>query len=99
MDYLHRCQRKKKDDLSRAFQEIYKQKGAKAQLDEDIFETWKQVTSGTSRIIGDLRGAFRFRNWLAHGRYWTPKFSRYEFSDIYILAQTTFASFPFYAED
>jgi hypothetical protein len=48
-------------------------------------------------LIGELRGAFRFRHWLAHGRYWTPKLGRrYNYEDVYALADETFKSFPFF---
>jgi hypothetical protein len=45
-------------------------------------------------IIGELRGAFKFRHWLAHGRYWKPKFGRrYDFNDIYTIADIALKHF------
>jgi hypothetical protein len=87
-DYLYRCNKKLKDDLSKAFRAIYKLRQSRVSLDEDIFEAWNTYTSGANRLIGILRGAFRFRHWLAHGRYWKPKLGRtYDFEYLYLLAK------------
>ncbi|MGH7744134.1 MAG: hypothetical protein ACREQ5_04850 [Candidatus Dormibacteria bacterium] len=97
IDYLQRCYRKEKDQLSRAFRSIYKTRKQQALLDEDIFEAWMDNSSVPRSIIGELRGAFRFRHWLAHGRYWTPKLGRrYDFTDVFALAELAVNSFPFY---
>jgi hypothetical protein len=96
IDYLYRCQRKMKDDLSRTFRIIYKDRGGNASLDEDIFETWKEQSSAPGpRLIGELRGAFNFRHYLAHGRYWEPKLGRkYDFNFVYSLADDVLQAFP-----
>jgi hypothetical protein len=98
IDYLQRCYRRGKDIVSRIFRDIYKEKESQARLDEDIFQTWADNSTVPRRMIGDLRGAFRFRHWLAHGRYWTPKLGRkYSFSDVFVLADDVVRTFPFYA--
>lgn len=96
IDYLQRCYQKKKDDLSREFREIHKTKGSKASLEEDILEKWKEKTSVPKEIIGHLKGALKYRHWLAHGRYWEPKLgrSKYDFQGIHQLGQIVFTSFP-----
>jgi hypothetical protein len=96
IDYLYRCQRKMKDDLSRAFRVIYRDRAENASLDEHIFETWKERSSAPGpRLIGELRGAFNFRHYLAHGRYWEPKLGRkYDFSFMYSLADDVLNAFP-----
>jgi hypothetical protein len=97
IDYLQRCYRRGKDRLSRAFRAIYKAKRHWASLEQDIFECWAGNSSVPPHIIGELRGAFRFRHWLAHGRYWMPKLGRrYDFDDVYALTELTLRSFPFY---
>ncbi len=98
IDYLQRCYRRGKDPVSRAFRKIYVAKQQWASLDHDIFETWRNAATVLPRsVIGDLRAAFRFRHWLAHGRYWTPKFGRlYNFDDVFTLADTVLHSFPFH---
>jgi hypothetical protein len=92
IDYLQRCYLKKKDPVSRSFRALHKEKGARVSLEDEIFEVWKTHTAGASVLIGYLRGAFRFRHWLAHGRYWTPRFPRYDFSTLYSLAETALNS-------
>ncbi len=94
IDYLLRCDLKKRDPVSRVFQEIYEDKKDRARLDEDIFNTWKLHADGTSRLIGALKGAFRFRNWLAHGRYLVRDGQKYDYATIYALADTALDSFP-----
>lgn len=42
IDYLNRIYRREKDDLSRAFREIHKNKANKASLEEDILSSWKK---------------------------------------------------------
>lgn len=95
IDYLQRCYQKKRDDVSRQFREIYKEKETRASLEDEIFEVWKNNTTGSTKLIGDLRGAFRFRHWMAHGRYWMPKFGqKYDYLSVYPLASQALTSFP-----
>jgi hypothetical protein len=97
IDYLQRCYRRGKDPVSRAFLKIYRSKKQQASLEDEIFGAWVDNSSGSHSIIGELRGAFRFRHWLAHGRYWTPKLGRrYDFNDVFALADLTLRSFPFH---
>jgi hypothetical protein len=95
LDYQYRCRNKLKDDLSRAFRAIYKQKLDYASLENDIFDAWSSYASGAHSLIGELRSAFKFRNWLAHGRYWTPKLGRnYDFESLYLLADAVYSKLP-----
>lgn len=81
--------------MSRALRELYRRKALQASLEDDIFKTWKQHTTVPSKIIGDLVGAFNFRHWLAHGRYWSPKFGQtYDFFSIYALALQLLTALP-----
>jgi len=101
IDYEHRCQRRMKGDLSRAFLLIYRSRrgnatvGKKARFKEDIFKTWKKNSSAPiPRLIGDLCNAFDFRNWVAHGRYREPKpRGKYDFDDLYSLAENVLKEF------
>lgn len=83
-----------KDDVSRRFREIYGERGTRARLD-DMFEVWKNNAAGASEIIGELRGAFAFRHWMAHGRYWVPKHGgRYDYITVYALCAKALTAFP-----
>jgi hypothetical protein len=74
---------------------IHTQKGSRASLEEEILPAWRKYTDVASGVISDLRGALKYRHWLAHGRYWVPKLGRkYEYHDIYALAHAVFAAFP-----
>jgi hypothetical protein len=90
IDYLVRSQKKKKDDLSKAFREIYRTKKNKASLTDDIIQTWKSKYPQHKTRWDNLGKALDYRNWLAHGRYWMPKksphISKYDYLTIYMLA-------------
>jgi len=94
IDYLQRCYKRKKDILSLALRSIHDSKGTSASLEDDIFTAWKENTE-SGYIISELRGAFKYRHWLAHGRYWEPKLGKkYDYFSVFTLAQTVFDSFP-----
>jgi len=99
IDYLQRCyQRKPKNELSKALQEIYKvkeSKGFRSSFMDDILKTWKEKSSIAKHKFGNLKGAWKFRNWIAHGRYWERNFNRYDYFSIYSLAQDIFSNFNF----
>ena len=96
VDYLRRCYRRKKDPLSRAFRALYKRKGRKVSFEEELLEGWKRHSNVSPRLLGEIRGAFNYRHWLAHGRYWMPRLGkRYDFSGIFDLAYDVDETFPF----
>ncbi len=97
IDYLQRNYKKTKGTLSISLRTIYKKKGKRASLERDIFDAWKINVNDVSHIIGDLKGAFNYRHWLSHGRYWQPKWGKhkYDYSSVYQLAVTVLDSFPF----
>jgi hypothetical protein len=97
IDYLQRCQQRKRDQVSRAFRVLYAHHGSRVRLEDDIFETWRQVLPSTAYLVSQLKGAFKYRHWLAHGRFWEPKHGgKYDYQGIYILAQSVLANFPLY---
>lgn len=80
-DFLRRVYERRKDPVSRRFRETYKgvacaHDKAKVRLEEDILDPWAQLEPEARQFIGDLKGALKYRNWLAHGRYWIPKLGR-----------------------
>jgi hypothetical protein len=94
IDYIQRCQQRKKDGVSRIFREIHAEKGYQASLDDDILSVWADTSNGSKIIVGELRDAFRFRHWLAHGRYWTPKLGRrYDFYSVFTIASAALNHF------
>ncbi len=91
IDYLLRCYNKLKDPLSRCLREIYKLRENHAALEEDILEAWKDHLHDNKgkRIVSDLIGVLKYRNWLAHGRYWEPTNwgrRRFDYATLYGLA-------------
>ena len=94
IDFLQRCYRRKKDDISRAFRDLYGEKSERVSLVDDILAAWRKHSNVPHRVIGDLTNAFKYRNWLAHGRYWSPRFPKLDYDEAYSLAETTLAAFP-----
>lgn len=97
IDYKERVKKRKKDRLSKSLKEIYGVKEARASLEEDILNAWKENTTVKPQLIENLKGAYKYRHWLAHGRYWTPKMGRpdYDYYGIYQLVDDVLNSFPF----
>ena len=95
VDYLSRVYRKAKDPLSRAFRELYKQKEDRVGLEQDLLDAWVAHQADCRAVVADFRGALKFRHWLAHGRYWTPKLGRrYVLRDVFEIAGRLFAKLP-----
>jgi hypothetical protein len=103
IDYQMRCRRKETDGVSVAFRRLKRTYGEqywRVPLERMIFETWRTVYPETSNLISELNGAFRFRHWLAHGRYFQPKLARkYDYQGLYVLAVNVMAQFPLLAEN
>ena len=95
IDYLQRCQKRGRDGLSRAFRRIYRTKETHVSLDDDLLDTWIEHSDVRRELVREIRSAFRYRHWLAHGRYWNPKLGRqYDFASIYGLASDIDQAFP-----
>jgi hypothetical protein len=100
IDYLQRSYKRRNDPLSQSLRKVYKRKQQRASLEEDIFESWCMTSPAARATIGELRSAFKFRHWLAHGRYWVPKFGReYDYVNVFALAQATFDQFPLFGHE
>ena len=88
VDYLRRCYAKYRDGLSRTLRTQYLEQGARVSLSDDLLEAWKNHGAMTARLVGDVRSAFGYRHWLAHGRYYVAKLGRqYDFASVYNLAR------------
>jgi hypothetical protein len=88
MDYQDRCDQRWKDDLSRHFRDLYKRNGSRVSLEADILKAWKQYSQSAKMLVSQTIGAFKYRHWLAHGKYWVPKLGQvYDFFSVYQLAQ------------
>jgi hypothetical protein len=88
MDFFERCYERWKDDLSREFRKLHKRWEGRVGLEEHILESWKEYIPAERALISEIKGALRYRHWLAHGRYWEPKLGRrYDFASVYLLAQ------------
>jgi hypothetical protein len=55
---------------------------------------WKAYGERGPTIIDELESAFKYRNWLAHGRYFVHEGQKYDYATIYALADAALNSFP-----
>lgn len=81
VDFIHRVAIKKRDAVSREFGKLYKEHGKKhglsIKLKQQLLEAHEQAAAPeVQRAINDFVGALKIRHWLAHGRYWKPKFGQ-----------------------
>lgn len=97
IDYLSRVYTRQKDNLSRAMRMLHNEKAQAVRLEDDLIQLWREHTSTPKLLLSELTGAFKFRHWLAHGRYWTPKFGRkYDYVTVYDISQEFLNSMDFY---
>jgi hypothetical protein len=90
IDYLVRCQNKKRDGFSQKLRQIHQVKANNASLKDDIVAAWKENFPEHKTRLDNLGKALDFRNWLAHGRYWqatkSPHIYKYDYLAIFTLA-------------
>lgn len=96
-DCYIRCKKRYKDELSKKFQKAY-QNAHKIQykigLLDVIIDGWKEVLvkdhphdSNIVNLVNGIKDMFQFRNWMAHGRYWSFPYNigRHDFDTIWIM--------------
>lgn len=97
-DFNVRCRRRLKDPLSVHFRSIERTRRDRVRLDEDILDGWRKHSNASGTLIGQVRAAFKFRHWLAHGRYYSPKLGqKYDFDGLYLMSITMVSAFQFQA--
>ncbi|MBK0000201.1 hypothetical protein [Erwinia sp. S38] len=90
IDYIHRVRKRLKDNLSRDFRRLHRIKEYRTSLVDELLNLRRKNTSGCEKEINELIRAIDYRNWLAHGRYWTPKkaphIAKYDYLSVKILS-------------
>lgn len=85
LDYAARVAKRWRDPLSRAFRQVHRHREKKARLEDDLISTWRELAPLPNALAGDVIRVFKYRHWLAHGRYGQPRFSRYNFERVFEL--------------
>jgi hypothetical protein len=79
-DFTYRTHhRRPKDDIteeSRALASSHHGPLYNIHVDQGLLQIWIVALPTSKALMGELRGAFKLRHWLAHGRYWQPKLGR-----------------------
>lgn len=98
LDYLDRVignhRPKPAKRLRRAMKDVAKALNTKrlpAPPLEALIDAWQVELGHTSSLktkerLGQLKGCYRYRNWLAHGRYWLLRQSPVTYDDLFVLA-------------
>jgi hypothetical protein len=95
VNYLSRVARKKKDPLSKAFRKLFEKKNRRPKLEEEILKTWRNETEIPERVFNQLIEAFKYRHWLAHGRYWSVcSEHRFKFTELLLLTDLLNTNIP-----
>lgn len=65
----------------------YRKTGTNARWDS-LLDIWKfnQSDFDDRRIVSELKSAFHFRHWLAHGRYW-PQKQTFTYGQVYRIVE------------
>ena len=93
VDFTVRCQLKLRDSISKKFREIQKVNGKKVSLERDILACWKKSGNLQAKLSEMVNHAIKFRHWLAHGQYWTPKLHRtFDFYELSSLVEALAAT-------
>lgn len=96
VDFLVSCSKRRKDPLSRALRDVHKQHGPRASLEDHILPRWREHILQGQRMISEIARAFKYRHWLAHGRYWTPKLPRkFTYDYVYSIVNSAVTQLPF----
>ena len=82
IDFIIRCQSRKKDFLTKSFRQFYKpaKRPYSYSLADDIIAVWKKFLPENKTIFDRFINAYNYRNWIAHGRYWNFKDNPRKFS-------------------
>jgi hypothetical protein len=76
LEYLNRVYKRLKDAVSRKLRDLYKERGPRIRLDEDILGAFAENHPACKKAVGQFRAILGLRDWLAHGRYWKAKLGR-----------------------
>jgi hypothetical protein len=85
VDFWRRVHGRDRDALSRRFRDLAKVYEDRVSLEEHVLDARVAERPDVRSPARDFKGALRLRNWLAHGRYWTPKLARQSYTpaDVY----------------
>jgi len=93
IDYNARSNNKYSDPISIEMRKIWSKQKERARLN-DILNIWGNTDPETKKIIEQLKSIFKFRHWLAHGRYWNLE-NEYNFQTVYAITTSILHNLPF----
>lgn len=95
IDFELRCRSTNPDPISDRFGMMRgRRKQHSISFTREILREWEQGYPKGAGSVSAMREVFRFRNWIAHGRYWVPDVDKIDYGDVYALAESVFEVFP-----
>ena len=103
LDYLSRVSGKHRPKsakrIRRSFKDVanaLKAKRLTAPSMETLIDAWQVEFNDTrspktKQKLGQLKGCYRYRHWLAHGRYWSLRQDQVNHDDLFVLADEVIA--------
>ena len=72
--------------LKDIFLKLHLRHGDKIKFEEHIIKSWKRHGNlGVPSVLSELKVAFKFRHWIAHGKYWVFEGNKLEFQETLII--------------
>jgi hypothetical protein len=75
-DFYSKVYNKDKSEIGKRFRELHKLKENNISLEQEIIENWKEFSTENKSDFSRFLGLLKYRHWLAHGRYWIPRFGQ-----------------------
>lgn len=99
LDAEERYRRKNKDPLSRKIRELYRTR-KNIKLEDHLITARAEVEPLMKRYFDALKGAFKYRHWLAHGRYWESNIPeirtrKFDFTNIHFIVSNVISNSEF----
>ena len=69
-DYENRSRRRNKSEIGTRMKRLFKEHEQRIRFEEQLLEAWKSEFPLEAGKFSKLKGAFKYRHWLAHGRGW-----------------------------
>lgn len=99
LDAEERYRKRGKDALSKKIKEIYRAR-KNIKLEDHLIAARIEVEPELKRFYDELKVAFKYRHWLAHGRYWESniqqiKSNSFEFTNLRLIIYNVISNSDF----
>ncbi|MDR1621043.1 MAG: hypothetical protein LBS00_01570 [Synergistaceae bacterium] len=82
-----KTQRKIRAELKKKHGSANREKITHPSLEDDLFGAWKKILPGEAFFFGNLKTFFKYRHWMAHGRYFILASNKPDHDGLFLIAQ------------